>query len=135
MDEIFHCEWLTQKGIAVKLFRYPYPASPFGAIFSQLQRDEGGMDECHPHGSLKNLILDLRFSISDFSICNLQSNVFPCRLQSSPQMLLFMRFDGIKGVQFILRKQGKKLVKVEPSFSHRKMFIHFSVIVVEVNLT
>jgi hypothetical protein len=80
MDEILHCGWLTQKGIAVKLFRYPYSASPFKAIFSQLQVDEEGMGECHPHESRKNLISDLRFSISvlpkvgfQFAINNLKS--------------------------------------------------------------
>ncbi len=34
---VFHCEQFTQKGTAVKLFRYPCLPSPLGAIFSQLR--------------------------------------------------------------------------------------------------
>jgi hypothetical protein len=49
-------------------------------------------------------------------------------------MGFFMRFEGKKRVQFMVREQAKKLVKIKPSFSHRKMFIYLFMIVVEVNL-
>jgi hypothetical protein len=35
--QVFDCEVLTQKGVAVKLFRYPYPPSQLEAIFLWLQ--------------------------------------------------------------------------------------------------
>jgi hypothetical protein len=50
-------------------------------------------------------------------------------------MIFFMRFDGVKGLQFQLRQESKELVKVEFPFSHREMLIHLFVIIVEVNLT
>jgi hypothetical protein len=50
-------------------------------------------------------------------------------------MGFFMGFNGIKRIQFQLGKEGKELIKIEASFSHREMFIHLFVIIVEVNLT
>jgi hypothetical protein len=50
-------------------------------------------------------------------------------------MCFFVRFDGVKGIQFRLRKESKELVKVEFPFSHGEMFIHLFVIIVKVNLT
>ena len=75
-------------------------------------------------------------SNSDFVLRNLVLfDVFLHGLQSPPEMGFFMRFDGVKRIQVQLRKEGKELVKVEIPFSHRKMFIHLFVIIVEVNLT
>jgi hypothetical protein len=62
-------------------------------------------------------------------------DIFLYGLQPSPEMGFFVRFDGIKRIQVQLRKRVKELVKIESSFPHRKMFIHLSMIIMEVNLT
>ena len=44
-----------------------------------------------------------------------------------------MRFDRVDGIQFKLRKKVKELIEMKPPFPHREMFVHLSMIVVEVH--
>ncbi len=45
-----------------------------------------------------------------------------------------MGLEGVDRVHLKLREEFKKLIKIEISFPHGKMFIHLSVIIVEMNL-
>jgi hypothetical protein len=62
-------------------------------------------------------------------------DVFFYGFQPSPQMGFFVGFDGVNRIESVLRQEGKELAEIESSFSHRQMFVHLFVIVVEVNLT
>jgi hypothetical protein len=50
-------------------------------------------------------------------------------------MSLFMRFDGIDRIQPELRKEVKESIEIETSLTHWEMFVHLSMIVMEMNLT
>jgi hypothetical protein len=49
-------------------------------------------------------------------------------------MVLFMGLEGVDRFQTILREKFKELIEIEISFPYRKMLVHFSVIIVKVNL-
>jgi hypothetical protein len=49
-------------------------------------------------------------------------------------MVLFMGFDGINRIQTKFRKEVKKSIKIETSFTDWKMFVHLFMIIVEVDL-
>jgi len=49
-------------------------------------------------------------------------------------MSLLMGFDRVDRIHLKLREEFKKLIKIEIPFSYREMLIHFSMIIVEVNL-
>jgi hypothetical protein len=49
-------------------------------------------------------------------------------------MVFLMGFEGVDRIQLVLREECKELIKIEASFSDRKMFIQLPVIVMEVNL-
>ena len=50
-------------------------------------------------------------------------------------MLLLVGFDGVDWIQFPLGKMFKEFVEIEIPFTDGEMFVHLSVIVVEMDLT
>jgi hypothetical protein len=69
------------------------------------------------------------------ALCTLLGiDIFPDGFQSSPEMVFLMRFEGVDRFQMILREEFKELIEIKTPFPYGEMFIHFSVIIVEVSL-
>jgi hypothetical protein len=49
-------------------------------------------------------------------------------------MGLLMGLEGVDWIQTVLREKFKELIEIEIPLPHRKMLVHFSVIIVEVDL-
>jgi hypothetical protein len=70
-----------------------------------------------------------------YALCpSLCIDVFLHCLQSSPEIGLLMGFDRVDRIHLKLREEFKKLIKIEIPFSYGEVLIHFSMIIVKVNL-